>query len=140
VQEDRSYLVRCCFIEIYQEEIRDLLGDDPRKKHELKEDPEKGVFVKGVTYKVCNSVEAIGEVMAAGEKHRTVGATKMNATSSRSHSVFTVIIEMNEKVESEERYTSGKLNLVDLAGSVCRACVCVCVLPVFSHQILRLSC
>ncbi len=70
---------------------------------------------------VCNqvdSVESIDRVMRDGYKNRTVGSTLMNAESSRSHSIFTVVIEMNEPRDGgDDHFTKGKLNLVDLAGS-----------------------
>lgn len=113
----KEFLVRVAYLEIYNEEIRDLLGADPHKKCDLKEDPERGVFVKGLTDVVVDSVSAIDSVMNAGNKNRTVGATLMNAESSRSHSIFTVIIEMSETAEERELFRKGKLNLVDLAGS-----------------------
>ena len=58
-------------------------------------------------------------LMTIGTNNRSVGATQMNATSSRSHCIFTVYIEVSEKIEGndEPRITAGKLNLVDLAGS-----------------------
>ena len=56
--------------------------------------------------------------MEKGLKHRTTGATLMNEGSSRSHSIFTVVLEMNRKDEGgKDHFTMGKLNLVDLAGS-----------------------
>jgi len=114
----KEFLVRCAYLEIYNEEIRDLLGADPKAKVDLKEDPERGVFVKGLTDIVVDSVEAIDNVMRHGYKNRTVGATLMNAESSRSHSIFTIIIEVNEQSEDgQDHFTKGKLNLVDLAGS-----------------------
>ena len=55
-------------------------------------------------------MEAIDKVMRDGYKNRTVGATLMNAESSRSHSIFTVVIEMSEKRENgEDHFTKGKV-------------------------------
>jgi hypothetical protein len=71
-------------------QVRDLLGEDPLKRLELKEDPTLGVFVKDLIFVEVASVEAIDRVMRDGYKNRTVGATLMNAESSRSHSIFTV--------------------------------------------------
>jgi kinesin family member 17 len=70
--------------------VRDLLGADPKARLQLKEHPDKGVYVQDLLEEVVNDVDAINEVMARGEKNRTVGATLMNAGSSRSHSIFTV--------------------------------------------------
>jgi kinesin family protein 3/17 len=55
--------------------------------------------------------------MQSGKKNRSVGATMMNATSSRSHSIFTIVIECAETINKETKIRVGKLNLVDLAGS-----------------------
>ena len=119
----KEFLIRASFIEIYNEEIRDLLSKTPNKKQDLKEDPEKGVYVKDLTAVVVKDYKEIDEVLKLGNKHRSVGATAMNADSSRSHSLFTVVIEMSQEVkieetgESEKKIKVGKLNLVDLAGS-----------------------
>ena len=96
---DCEFLVRCSYLEIYNEEIRDLLGDDPKARCELKEDPNKGVYVKGLSNVVVNDEATINKVMEKGLKHRTTGATLMNEGSSRSHSIFTVVLEMNRKDE-----------------------------------------
>jgi hypothetical protein len=116
---DKEFLVRCSYLEIYNEEIRDLLGADHTAKLELHEDPDRGVFVKDLTQVVVDSGPSIDKVMQDGNKHRTTGATLMNDTSSRSHSIFTIIIEMSrvDAADGKEHITRGKLNLVDLAGS-----------------------
>ncbi|KAA0165709.1 hypothetical protein FNF27_06629 [Cafeteria roenbergensis] len=116
--KDKEALVRVSYLELYNEEIRDLLGADHLAKLELKENPEKGVFVKGLRSVVVDGVEAIDALMAQGNAVRTTGSTAMNAESSRSHSIFTIVIEMSGKREDgTEHVTAGKLNLVDLAGS-----------------------
>ena len=69
----RKYLVRCSFIEIYNEDIRDLIGKDPKVKHDLKEDPDKGVFVKGLTMEVTKTISDVDRVIKMGEKNRTTG-------------------------------------------------------------------
>ncbi|CAM9829909.1 unnamed protein product [Discosporangium mesarthrocarpum] len=113
-----AYLVRCCYLEIYNEEVRDLLGMDAKKKHELKEDPGKGVYVKGLTQAIVSDQESINSLMEQGQKMRTVGATAMNQSSSRSHSIFSIVVEMNSADEKgKDHIRVGKLNLVDLAGS-----------------------
>ena len=84
----------------------------------MKEDPNKGIFVKDLTCKVCKSIPEIEELMEIGNSNRMVGATAMNATSSRSHSIFTIYVETSETDSAgESRIKAGKLNLVDLAGS-----------------------
>ncbi|KAG5186169.1 kinesin family member 17 [Tribonema minus] len=112
------FLVRCSYLEIYNEEIRDLLSDDPKKKLELREDANKGVYTKDLINQVVSDQAAINAVMDKGQGNRTVGATMMNQTSSRSHSIFTIVIEMNDVDDNgKDHIRVGKLNLVDLAGS-----------------------
>ena len=110
-------VVRASYLEIYNEDIRDLLKKDASNKLELKETPESGVYVKDLSSYVVKSVQEIHQVFTAGTQNRTVGATLMNADSSRSHSIFTVIIEQSGMAGSESGLAMGKLNLVDLAGS-----------------------
>ncbi|KAH8057559.1 hypothetical protein JL722_6640 [Aureococcus anophagefferens] len=98
--------------------IRDLLSKDPKNKLELKENVDSGVYVKDLTSFIVKSSHEIDQVMQAGKKNRSVGATLMNAGSSRSHAIFTIIVERAETDEVRgEHITVGKLNLVDLAGS-----------------------
>jgi kinesin family protein 3/17 len=96
------------------EEVRDLLSSNPKQRLDIKEDPEQGVYIKGLTHRTMTSVYDMEETMANGNKNRSVGATAMNADSSRSHSLFMIRIEM---CENDEHVKVGKLNLVDLAGS-----------------------
>ena len=118
VAENAKFLVHASYLEIYNEEIRDLLGKDHKHKLELKEHPERGVYVKDLTMHPVHSVVEMEKVMDLGGKNRSVGATLMNADSSRSHSIFTINIEiMDAGNESGEHIRAGKLNLVDLAGS-----------------------
>ncbi|XP_046682025.1 kinesin-like protein KIF3B isoform X2 [Homalodisca vitripennis] len=113
-----QYLVRASYLEIYQDEIRDLLDKNPKKKYELRENKEMGVYVKDVQSFVCKSVKQIERIMAAGNQNRTIGATDMNERSSRSHAIFIITVEMSDtKGPLENRVRVGKLNLVDLAGS-----------------------
>eukprot|EP00818_Percolomonas_sp_WS_P005293 CAMPEP_0117439294 /NCGR_PEP_ID=MMETSP0759-20121206/2492_1 /TAXON_ID=63605 /ORGANISM="Percolomonas cosmopolitus, Strain WS" /LENGTH=690 /DNA_ID=CAMNT_0005231007 /DNA_START=2534 /DNA_END=4606 /DNA_ORIENTATION=- len=116
---DKQFLVRASMLEIYNEEIRDLLGKDVKKPLELKESKDKGVYVKGQSSYVVKSVKEIEKVMAVGKKNRSTGSTDMNAESSRSHCIFTITIETSQKsvVDGEEHVRSGKLHMVDLAGS-----------------------
>jgi kinesin family protein 3/17 len=132
-----EFLIRCQYLEIYNEEVRDLLGKDVKAKLDLKESKDKGVYVQGITDCVCSDIQSINETMERGFQNRTVGATLMNAGSSRSHSIFTIAIEVccfrmsiiethrllspAQISEDDElgnpKFRVGKLNLVDLAGS-----------------------
>mmetsp|Transcript_48126 Transcript_48126/g.113987 ORF Transcript_48126/g.113987 Transcript_48126/m.113987 type:complete len:746 (+) Transcript_48126:59-2296(+) len=115
---DQNFLVRASFLEIYNEEVRDLLSKDPKNKLELKEDVDRGVYVKDLTSYVVKKAEEMEHVLMAGKKNRSVGATLMNQDSSRSHSIFSIIIESsNESPDGSKHIRAGKLNLVDLAGS-----------------------
>merc|ERR1712072_663221 len=111
-------LVRASYLEIYNEEIRDLLSKEPKNRLDLKENVDSGVYVKDLTSFVVRSSHEIDQVMQAGKKNRSVGATLMNSGSSRSHAIFTIIVECAEVDELRgEHIRVGKLNLVDLAGS-----------------------
>lgn len=83
---EKTYLIRCSFYEIYNEQIRDLMTNTLNIP--LKETKEKGVYIEGLTEYKVGSEREIDDLMVRGNKHRSVGATNMNATSSRSHSIF----------------------------------------------------
>ena len=104
-------------MEIYNEDIRDLLNTKIGKL-DLKEGKDVGVYVKDLQSIVIKEAEEMDKLMAFGNKNRSVGATLMNETSSRSHSIFTLTVEASHKDNhGEEHIRVGKLNLVDLAGS-----------------------
>ncbi|KAI9143948.1 P-loop containing nucleoside triphosphate hydrolase protein [Paraphysoderma sedebokerense] len=111
-----KYLVRISYLEIYNEEIRDLLKTESGKL-DLKERPDVGVYVKDLSSFVVKDTAEMDKLMEVGNKNRSVGFTEMNARSSRSHSIFTITVEMCETVNEEEHIRVGKLHLVDLAGS-----------------------
>lgn len=111
-------MIRCSFIEIYNEEVRDLLGKEVKKSLELKESPDKGVFVKDLSSNPAKTHGELMEYMNIGNRNRSVGETAMNKDSSRSHLLFMLYLESAEESQSEEKkYVASKLNLVDLAGS-----------------------
>ncbi|XP_052751578.1 kinesin-related protein 4-like [Galleria mellonella] len=114
---NRDFLVRVSYIEIYNETLKDLLNIEKKniKVHETFE----GVKVD-VTEQVSTSPEEVLKYLKQGEANRQTGATNMNEESSRSHSIFQIIIESREHIEGEEEagcVNVSKLNLVDLAGS-----------------------
>ncbi|XP_014807358.1 PREDICTED: kinesin-like protein KIF17 isoform X1 [Calidris pugnax] len=116
--ENAKFLVRASYLEIYNEDIRDLLGADTKQKLELKEHPEKGVYVKGLSLHTVQSVGQCERIMETGWRNRAVGYTLMNKDSSRSHSIFTVNMEIYTVDErGQDHLRAAKLNLVDLAGS-----------------------
>uniref|UniRef100_A0A3Q3APD7 Kinesin-like protein n=1 Tax=Kryptolebias marmoratus TaxID=37003 RepID=A0A3Q3APD7_KRYMA len=116
--QNQKYLVRSSYLEIYQEDIRDLLCKDNNKKLELKENPDYGVYVKDLSSVVTKNATEIEHVMNIGNQSRTVGFTNMNERSSRSHAIFVVTVECSEVgPDGEDHIRVGKLNMVDLAGS-----------------------
>uniref|UniRef100_A0A8D3BUV2 Kinesin-like protein n=2 Tax=Scophthalmus maximus TaxID=52904 RepID=A0A8D3BUV2_SCOMX len=116
--QNQQYLVRASYLEIYQEEIKDLLSKDQSHRLELRERPDTGVYVKDLSSFVTKSVREIEHVMNVGNQNRSVGSTNMNEHSSRSHAIFVITVECSELDEEEENHIRvGKLNLVDLAGS-----------------------
>jgi kinesin family protein 3/17 len=115
----KKFLVRCSFLEIYNEEIRDLLGKDTTKKLDIREDPKTGIFVKDLNHVQMKNTKDLENELNKGFNNRHVGETTMNKESSRSHCIFSVYIESGElNADSKnQKIKAGKLNLVDLAGS-----------------------
>ncbi|XP_032574646.1 kinesin-like protein KIF3A [Drosophila sechellia] len=117
-KENQKFLVRVSYMEIYNEEVRDLLGKDVGKSLEVKERPDIGVFVKDLSGYVVHNADDLENIMRLGNKNRAVGATKMNQESSRSHAIFSITVERSELGEGDVQHVRmGKLQLVDLAGS-----------------------
>ncbi|XP_055801402.1 kinesin-like protein KIN-7O isoform X2 [Solanum dulcamara] len=119
---DREFLLRMSYMEIYNEEINDLLAPEHRKL-QIHESIERGIFVAGLREEIVASPDQVLELMDFGESHRHIGETNMNLYSSRSHTIFRMIIESREKAEDTKTDNScdavrvSVLNLVDLAGS-----------------------
>ncbi|XP_058114053.1 kinesin-like protein KIN-7I isoform X2 [Magnolia sinica] len=124
IQEDldREFLLRMSYMEIYNEEINDLLAPEHRKL-QIHESIERGIFVAGLREEIVASPEQVLDFMEFGESHRHIGETNMNVYSSRSHTIFRMIIESRDKTEDDDAGSScdavrvSVLNLVDLAGS-----------------------
>ncbi|XP_077971105.1 osmotic avoidance abnormal protein 3-like isoform X4 [Styela clava] len=118
VAENTKYLVHASYLEIYNEDIRDLLSNNIKQKLELKEHPDRGVYVKELSMHPVSNVSECETIMASGWRNRSVGATLMNADSSRSHSIFSIYLEACDTgIDGGDHIRAGKLNLVDLAGS-----------------------
>ncbi|KAJ3160014.1 Kinesin-like protein kif3a [Geranomyces michiganensis] len=116
-EKTTQFLVRASYLEIYNEDIIDLLNPKAGKL-EVKERADTGIYVKDLRTFVIKDVEEMDRLMSFGNKNRSVAATQMNATSSRSHSIFSITVEASEKKpDGEDHIRAGKLHLVDLAGS-----------------------
>ncbi|XP_042324273.1 centromere-associated protein E isoform X2 [Sceloporus undulatus] len=120
---DREFLLRISYMEIHNETIQDLLCINIRKKKPLvvREDINRTIYVEDLSEEVVISPEQVLNWIQKGEKNRHYGETKMNERSSRSHTIFRMIIESKEKDTSSSSYEGAvmvsHLNLVDLAGS-----------------------
>ncbi|KAK2767724.1 kinesin motor protein cin8 [Arachnomyces sp. PD_36] len=120
--EDNESSVKCSFIELYNEELRDLLSAEENAKLKIYEDTSKKghnvTMVQGMEESHIHSASAGINLLREGSHRRQVAATKCNDLSSRSHTVFTITTYVKRKNDAGEDYIStGKLNLVDLAGS-----------------------
>ncbi|CAL9129862.1 unnamed protein product [Musa textilis] len=117
--EKLKYSCKCSFLEIYSEQINDLLVPSSSNLL-LREDIRKGVYVENLTEYVVKNVNDILKLLILGAANRKVAATNMNRESSRSHSVFTCTIESRWEKDLTVNSRFAKLNLVDLAGSESR--------------------
>lgn len=120
--DDAECSVKCSFIELYNEELRDLISPDDVAKLRIYDDNSKkghsSTIVQGMEESHIKSAAEGVKLLQAGSHKRQVAATKCNDLSSRSHTVFTVTAYVKRTAENGEDYVSaGKLNLVDLAGS-----------------------
>ncbi|XP_010543512.1 PREDICTED: kinesin-like protein KIN-7O isoform X2 [Tarenaya hassleriana] len=119
---DREFLLRMSYLEIYNEDINDLLAPEHRKL-QIHENLERGIYVAGLREEIVASPDQVLELMEFGEAHRHIGQTNMNLYSSRSHTIFRMIIESREKTQGVDTGNAcdavrvSVLNLVDLAGS-----------------------
>lgn len=121
MQEDKNLrcTVEVSYLEIYNERVRDLLNPSTKGNLKVREHPSTGPYVEDLAKLVVSSFNEIEHLMDEGNKARTVAATNMNETSSRSHAVFTLTLtQKRHDVETNMAMEKvAKISLVDLAGS-----------------------
>uniref|UniRef100_A0A7N8YLZ5 plus-end-directed kinesin ATPase n=1 Tax=Mastacembelus armatus TaxID=205130 RepID=A0A7N8YLZ5_9TELE len=118
-KEELSYSVEVSYMEIYCERVRDLLNPKNKGNLRVREHPLLGPYVEDLSKLAVTSYTDIADLMDAGNKARTVAATNMNETSSRSHAVFTIVFTQRKHDNDTDLTTEkvSKISLVDLAGS-----------------------
>ncbi|XP_067436360.1 kinesin-like protein KIF1C [Thunnus thynnus] len=116
---DLTYSVEVSYMEIYCERVRDLLNPSAHGTLRVREHPILGPYVEDLSKLAVTGFTDIRDLMDAGNKARTVAATNMNETSSRSHAVFTIVFtqKRRDQMTSLDTEKVSKISLVDLAGS-----------------------
>ncbi|GAB0201172.1 kinesin-like protein KIF1C [Grus japonensis] len=116
---DLTFSVEVSYMEIYCERVRDLLNPKSRGGLRVREHPLLGPYVQDLSRLAVTSFEDIADLMDSGNKARTVAATNMNETSSRSHAVFTIVFSQRRHDRLTDLHTEkvSRISLVDLAGS-----------------------
>ena len=117
--DETMYSVEVSYMEIYCERVRDLLNPKNKGPLRVREHPVLGPYVEDLSKLAVTSYEDIHEIIDEGNKARTVAATNMNETSSRSHAVFTIILTQMKQDQMTGLCSEkvSKISLVDLAGS-----------------------
>ncbi|KAM2039873.1 hypothetical protein ACFX1T_013275 [Malus domestica] len=115
--KELKYQCHCSFLEIYNEQITDLL-DPNQKSLQIREDVKSGVYVENLTEECVRTMKDVTQLLIKGLSNRRTGSTSINAESSRSHTVFTCVVESQCKnVANGTSFKTSRINLVDLAGS-----------------------
>jgi kinesin family protein 3/17 len=115
--ENQQFMVTVTYVEIYNDELRDLLASGDSEPLKIREDPQHGVTIRGVAMHKVQQLDDLWRLLAFGKKNRKVRKTNMNPESSRSHSILTLNVETLSQMEGGSHVRSARLNLVDLAGS-----------------------
>lgn len=119
----QEYSIKISFLQIYNEELKDLLAPNENKKLRLMEDVKRGgIYCQNLLEVTTPTAEHVFELLETGVKNRITSETLMNENSSRSHSIFTIRIHCKDttaEAAGDDLLRIGQLNLVDLAGSEC---------------------
>ncbi|XP_005189382.2 chromosome-associated kinesin KIF4 isoform X1 [Musca domestica] len=117
LSDQYEFVIKCSFMELYQEQLFDLLSSKPRDESivDMRED-RSGIIMVGLTEQQVHSAKETTDCLVRGSSGRAVASTAMNEASSRSHAIFTVTLQATKKDESRA-VTTSKFHLVDLAGS-----------------------
>ena len=125
ISSEKNYYLMCSYLEIYNEQVYDLISENGNFKNEIltvNEEPQRGFYVKGLSEHVVGSIEEVLIFIEKGEANRKYAVTSMNHNSSRSHTIFrlnvtSVRVLDTQDVEDSSITTESVLNFVDLAGS-----------------------
>ncbi|XP_058788075.1 kinesin-like protein KIN-12F [Vicia villosa] len=116
-QKQFSYKCRCSFLEIYDDQIGDLLNPN-QKNLEMKDDPQNGLHVENLIEEYVTCYNDVAQILIKGLSNRKIGATSLNSNSSRSHIIFTFVIESLCKGTTKgcSSLKASRISLIDLAG------------------------
>uniref|UniRef100_A0A8C9PTD7 Kinesin-like protein n=1 Tax=Spermophilus dauricus TaxID=99837 RepID=A0A8C9PTD7_SPEDA len=115
-QEEKQFEVLISYLEVYNEQIHDLL--EPKGPLIIREDPDKGEVVQGLSFHQPASAEQLLKMLTRGNHNRTEHPTDANATSSRSHAIFQIFVKQQDRVPGlTQALQVAKMSLIDLAGS-----------------------
>lgn len=96
--QEKIFTLKVCYVEIYNEKIKDLLCNDRNADYlDLRDDPVRGVTIAGAMEVIVDSAQKIMQLLSQGNKRRTTEATKANSASSRSHAIFQVVVTGKSK-------------------------------------------
>ncbi|XP_029066589.1 kinesin-like protein KIF18B isoform X3 [Monodon monoceros] len=115
-REEKRLEVLISYQEVYNEQIHDLL--EPKGPLAIREDPDKGVVVQGLSFHQPTSAEQLLGMLTRGNRNRTQHPTDVNATSSRSHAIFQIFVKQQDRIPGlTQALRVAKMSLIDLAGS-----------------------
>ncbi|XP_025135734.2 kinesin-like protein KIF18B isoform X2 [Bubalus bubalis] len=115
-REEKRFEVLISYLEVYNEQIHDLL--EPKGPLAIREDPDKGVVVQGLSFHQPTSAEQLLGMLTRGNRNRTQHPTDANATSSRSHAIFQIFVKQQDRIPGlTQALRVAKMSLIDLAGS-----------------------